>query len=288
MLVKRIITALALAPIIILALFYLSDNQFALFWGAFILLAAWEWTNLAGVNRLIGKLVFISLLVITMTGVMYWTTILEYLAAWTDNVGIYQYSGILDWFVIGPVLWWLLAMVLIRNTAGALLKMKIKTGYKMLLGWFILISAWMFLARLRMLYPIEIVLYFLLLIWAADIAAFFAGKKFGLTKLAPEISPGKTVAGMYGAIISALVCGLCLSLYYSFSWIITIDFVILSMFTVLTSIYGDLFISLFKRIRGVKDSGTLLPGHGGFLDRMDSMIAATPVFYLGILLLEVS
>jgi len=122
-------------------------------------------------------------------------------------------------------------------------------------------------------------MYLLLLIWAADIAAYFTGKKWGKTKLAPEISPGKTVAGMYGALIAGLVCAVVLSLIYGFNLMIASDFMLLSVLTVLISIYGDLFVSVVKRQRGVKDSGSLLPGHGGVLDRIDSMIAAIPFFY---------
>jgi len=155
----------------------------------------------------------------------------------------------------------------------------LKTGYKALIGWFILLSAWMFLSRLRALYGTEMTMYFLILIWVADISAYFVGKKWGTTKLAPDISPGKTVAGMYGALISGLICAVVLSLIYGFQLMIAADFVLLSVLTVLISIYGDLFVSVVKRQRGVKDSGSLLPGHGGVLDRVDSMIAAIPFFY---------
>ena len=122
-------------------------------------------------------------------------------------------------------------------------------------------------------------MYFLVLIWLADISAFFVGKKWGSTKLAPEISPGKTVVGMYGALVSGLVCAAILSLIYGFQLMIASDFILLSVLAVLISIYGDLFISVVKRQRGVKDSGSLLPGHGGILDRIDSLIAAIPFFY---------
>jgi len=164
-----------------------------------------------------------------------------------------------------------------------------------------LLSAWMFLSKLRAYYGPGMVIYFLLLIWAADISAFFAGKTWGKDKLAPEISPGKTVQGMYGALISAAVCGIGFTIY---GWItatqpeqadsgalrflnglVWTDMLILSVMTVLISIYGDLFFSLIKRKKGVKDSGNLLPGHGGVLDRVDSIIAAAPFFYAGILLI---
>jgi phosphatidate cytidylyltransferase len=170
-------------------------------------------------------------------------------------------------------------MILIRNTPTGVLNLTLKTRYKVLIGWFVLLSAWMFLSRLRAFYGTEMTMYFLILIWVADISAYFAGKKWGVTKLAPEISPGKTVAGMYGALIAGLVCAVVLSLIYGFNLMIASDFMLLSVLTVLISIYGDLFVSVVKRQRGVKDSGSLLPGHGGVLDRIDSMIAAIPFFY---------
>jgi phosphatidate cytidylyltransferase len=123
------------------------------------------------------------------------------------------------------------------------------------------------------------------LIWVADISAYFVGKKYGKTKLAPDISPGKTVAGFYGAIVSGLVCSIILSLIYGFNYVFAADFALLSMLTVLISVYGDLFFSVVKRQRGVKDSGSILPGHGGILDRVDSIIAAIPMFYAGIYLI---
>jgi len=133
------------------------------------------------------------------------------------------------------------------------------------------------LSRLRAFYGTEMTMYFLILIWAADISAILPGRN-GHYQLAPEISPGKTVAGMYGALISGLVCAVVLSLIYGFQLMIAADFVLLSVLTVLISIYGDLFVSVVKRQHGVKDSGSLLRVTGS-MDRVDSMIAAIPFFY---------
>ena len=230
-------------------------------------------------TSLFKRILFLLVLILPMLGIQFWTQILELIAQTVDWPDVRDYSGILEWLVIPPVLFWILVMILIRNTPTGVLNLTLKTGYKALIGWFILLSAWMFLSRLRAFYGTEMTMYFLILIWVADISAYFAGKKWGTTKLAPDISPGKTVAGMYGALISGLVCAVVLSLIYGFQLMIAADFVLLSVLTVLISIYGDLFVSVVKRQRGVKDSGSLLPGHGGVLDRVDSMIAAIPFFY---------
>ncbi|MEI7994923.1 MAG: phosphatidate cytidylyltransferase [Methylococcaceae bacterium] len=279
MLLKRILTALVLASLIALAVFTLPMEYFSLVIGLITLIAAWEWSNLAGLTSLGKRILFLLVLILPMSGIHFWTQFLELVAQATDWTDVRDYSGALEWLVIPPVLFWILVMILIRNTPTGVLNLQLKTRYKVLIGWFILLSAWMFLSRLRSFYGPEMTMYFFILIWVADISAYFAGKKWGKTKLAPEISPGKTVAGMYGALISGLVCAVVLSLIYGFQPMIASDFVLLSVLTVLISIYGDLFVSVVKRQRGVKDSGALLPGHGGVLDRVDSLIAAIPFFY---------
>jgi len=279
MLLKRIITASVLASLIALAVFKLPMEYFSLVIGLVTLLAAWEWSNLAGVTSLVKRVLFLLVFILPMLGIHFWTQILELIAQALDWPDVRDYSGILEWLVIPPVLFWILVMILIRNTPTGVLNLTLKTRYKVLIGWFVLLSAWMFLSRLRAFYGTEMTMYFLILIWVADISAYFSGKKWGVTKLAPEISPGKTVAGMYGALIAGLVCAVALSLIYGFNLMIASDFMLLSVLTVLISIYGDLFVSVVKRQRGVKDSGSLLPGHGGVLDRIDSMIAAIPFFY---------
>ncbi len=290
MLLKRILTASILAFLIALAVFILPKDYFSLVIGLIALLAAWEWSNLAGLTSPVKRVLFLLALILPMLVIQFWTQILELVAQILDWPDVRDYSGILEWLVIPPVLFWILIMVLIRNTPLGLLNLKLKTSYKVLIGWFILLSAWMFLARLRTLYEPEMTMYFLILIWAADISAYFSGKKWGKTQLAPEISPGKTVAGMYGALISGLVCAviliLILSPIYGFHPMNAFDSILLSVLTVLVSIYGDLFVSVVKRQRGVKDSGSLLPGHGGVLDRIDSLIAAIPFFYAGVYLIQ--
>ncbi|MDD5320187.1 MAG: phosphatidate cytidylyltransferase [Methylococcales bacterium] len=285
MLIQRIITASILAALIALAVFKFPTDYFSLLMGLITLVAAWEWSNLAGITSLVKRVLFLLALILPMSGIYFWTQFLELVAQITDWPDVRDYSGVLEWLVIPPVLFWIVVMMLIRNTPLGVLNMNLRIRYKALIGWFVLLTAWMFLCRLRVFYGTEMTMYFLILIWATDISAYFVGKKWGTAKLAPEISPGKTVAGMYGALIAGMVCAVVLSLIYGFQLMIAADFVLLSILTALISIYGDLFFSVVKRQRGVKDSSSLLPGHGGILDRIDSLIAASPFFYAGIYLI---
>ena len=310
MLLQRVITAAILVPLVVMAVFQLPGEYFTLVFGLIILMAAWEWSHLIGINPPYKKYLFLLSLIVPMLWLHFWTQFLEGLqyVIETGQQDVYQYvkkvgwtsistfmeylnipdvrlySGVLEWFVIPPVIFWVLVMILIKHSPTGVLKLELKTRHKALIGWFILLSAWLFLVRLRILYGAEMTMYFLVLIWAADIAAYFVGKKFGQSKLAPEISPGKTMAGFYGALLAGVVCGVLLSLVYGFPLMNASDVVLLSILTVLISIYGDLFFSVVKRQSGVKESGSILPGHGGILDRMDSMIAAIPFFYAGIYL----
>lgn len=293
MLLQRVITAIVLAALIGLAVFLLPADYFSLVLALITLLGAWEWTKLIGMDSALQRSLFFLALIVPMLGIHFWTQFLQLVFFGLEklNLGlpdVRSYSGALEWLVIPPILFWILAMVLIRKLPSSLLKLEMKLRNEALIGWFVLLAAWMFLSRLRALYGTELAMYLLVLIWAADIAAYFTGKKWGKTQLAPEISPGKTLEGVYGALIAAVLCGIVLDLIfkvYNSAFIIAADFVFLSVITVLISIYGDLFFSLVKRRRGVKDSGSILPGHGGILDRIDSLIAAIPVFYGGVYLI---
>jgi phosphatidate cytidylyltransferase len=285
MLLQRIITASILVPLVVLAVFKLPTEYFSLIFALIMLLGAWEWVNLADISTAFKRVLFFLLLILPMLVIHFWTQILELASLTFDLPTIREYSGILEWLVVPPVLFWLVVMVLIRNAPTSVLNIQLKPRNKLLLGVFILTAAWMFLSRLRSLYDPSMTLYFFILIWGADISAYFVGRKYGTTKLSPEISPGKTVAGMYGALATAVVCAIALGLIFEFNIVFIMDFVLLSTVTVLISIYGDLFFSVVKRQRGVKDTGSLLPGHGGILDRLDSLIAAVPFFYAGLYLI---
>jgi phosphatidate cytidylyltransferase len=282
MLLQRILTALVLVPLAALAVFKLPADYFSLLWGVIILLASWEWIKLSGVSNMPVKILFLLTMAIAMLSIHFWTVILEILANLFNTPEIKKQTGLIELTVVLPVFWWILAMLMLRNSPQALLKINIKRRYLLLLGFFILSAAWMCLARLRAFYTAEMTMYFLALIWVADTAAYFTGKKFGKNKLSPEISPGKTVEGMYGALAATVVFAfVTLKLIAQWNILFVSDYLLLSVLTVLISIYGDLFVSLLKRRVGLKDTGALLPGHGGILDRVDGLIAAAPIFYAG-------
>lgn len=272
MLKNRVITASILAPLIILAIFIDNPFVFPVVWGVVISVCAWEWSDLAGLSSVKARAAFVAVCL--------------------GLIGSYQLwaMSVLDWLAWPVVAWWLLVSFAIRKMPAKILAIKYPVALKLLIGVFILVTSWMLMVWTQHNLRGMQTLYFFMLIWIADIAAYFVGKNYGFTKLSEAISPGKTVEGLYGALLavalfSAAVAGV---LYWtqsgtftSFNILSLLDFVMLSVFTVLISVVGDLFESLIKRIRGVKDSGTLLPGHGGVLDRVDSLIAGVSVFYAG-------
>ena len=130
-------------------------------------------------------------------------------------------------------------------------------------------------------------MYLFLLVWGADSGAYFVGRKFGKKKLAPKVSPNKSVEGLYGGIATTVIIMLVVQYsYLNLTALQLILFLILSVITVFASVLGDLFESMIKRRAGIKDSGRVLPGHGGVLDRTDSLLAAAPIFATGIYILK--
>ncbi len=151
------------------------------------------------------------------------------------------------------------------------------------IGVLVLVAPWAALVDLHRVPDLGpgLVLFLMILIWTADSMAYFVGRRWGRAKLAPAVSPGKTRVGVYGAVAGAIVCGWVFAWLLSLSVSETLLVLLLCGLAALISVVGDLYESLLKRRRGVKDSSNLLPGHGGLLDRIDSLTAAAPLFALG-------
>ena len=183
----------------------------------------------------------------------------------------------------GLVLWLLIALGLIfyrHSGCWPLLVRVLMLGLGLDLLWICVHG----LVYLHYAHGGEMLLFLFTLVWVADIGAYFSGRKFGKRKLAPTISPGKTWEGAIGGVVANLVWIL-VAFKLTDAWGLGfVPFMLIGLSTVLISIIGDLFESVLKREAGVKDSGKLLPGHGGVLDRIDSVIAATPIFVAGLIM----
>ena len=274
MLIKRLITAGILLPLVILGILYLPISYFSYLSILVFMIAAWEWTRLSGfesfVDRLIG-LTCMGLLVF-----LYWLIFAFVLLP--SNFFSIPIMPILNAFII--TFWYLaLCAVLFYPKGSWIYRSK---AMSIIIGTLVLVPACIALIMLKSYRP-DYLLYLLCVVWAADTGAYFAGRVFGKHKLSPIVSPGKTWEGVLGAIAlsSCVIAGsyYVLDVEKSFnSWML------LGIIIVIASIIGDLFESLFKRLRNLKDSGALLPGHGGILDRLDSLIPAMPIFVLGMAL----
>lgn len=272
MLFQRVITALILVPLVIAGVLYLSTLSLSLLLALVVLMGGLEWTRLAALDSWSEKLLFLFVLAASMAGL---------------GLSVHTFPNWVFPITLFSTLFWVMVTVsLIRYHPSEVATVSGRF-WKSILGFLVLVPAWLSLQVTHGLYQDGpyLVLYLLVLIWVADSCAYFSGRRWGRVKLAPQISPGKTREGVYGALAGAVVCG---ALLYglrpeSASLPLLIFF---SVIVALVSVVGDLFESLLKREAGLKDSGDLLPGHGGMLDRIDSLTAAAPVFLFGLLLLE--
>jgi phosphatidate cytidylyltransferase len=191
-------------------------------------------------------------------------------------------------FLAAAGLWWLWALAELISRKDVNKGMFATTAGKVVGGFLVLIPTWVasvYLLEMDSERP-RLLLFLLVLVWVADTAAYFAGSFFGRTKLAPHVSPGKTVEGVMGGIAAVvLLAWLCGTMIWKFEPELLVQWIGLAIVTALFSVVGDLTESRLKRIAGVKDSGSLFPGHGGVLDRIDALTAAVPIFLLGVITL---
>jgi len=265
MLKQRIITALLLGLPVIAVLLWLPPPITVVLFALIVLLAGWEWSALAQLRHATTRAAYLVLLALGI--ILSW----RYLRA----------AEPLHWLLQGALAWWCIALLWIL-----LRPLSVPRGAAMIAGLLVLVPAWLTLALLHLHLPAgpQWVLFLFLLVVSADIGGFLFGRKFGHTKLALRVSPGKTWEGVGGGLVLSMLIALCGAYWFSMP---VLRFMLLCLLTVCISIVGDLTESLFKRHAGLKDSGSLLPGHGGVMDRIDSITAAAPVFLSGLIYLGV-
>ncbi len=266
MLRQRILTAAWLAPLMLAGLFGLSGGAFALFTGGIVLLAGWEWTNLAGVEERDNRL----LLVGALAGLM--------AVMWAGG------AALAAWPLWLAAAGWLANLYWVSRYPERRVQWQ-STPRRLAMGLWVLLPAWVGLNVLRDSGAVWL-LFVLLLVWCADIGAYFAGRAFGKRKLAPRVSPGKSWEGVGGGMAAAALLAVCYAIWQGLGAGGGLILVAAALAVTLASVVGDLLESMLKRHRGIKDSSHLLPGHGGVLDRIDSLTAALPLFallYLGAL-----
>jgi phosphatidate cytidylyltransferase len=272
MLKQRILTAIVLIPVFITLLFTLSPRGFCIFTGILVLLASYEWSQFLGLKTFPKNIIFPFIMIVLLINTLYFVA----------N----------HYISIPTILWmafafWLLALfwvVRYPNSTGLWSKNIFFSGC---MGVLTLIPCWLALNFIRGLPAgLTVLCLLFILIWGADTGAYFAGRRFGKHKLLVMVSPGKTWEGLAGALLTTAVI-IALAIYFlhlPFNKILPL--LLLGWGTVLFSVLGDLFESMLKRNAQVKDSGKILPGHGGILDRIDSLTAGAPIFALGLILLQ--
>ncbi|WP_038050970.1 phosphatidate cytidylyltransferase [Thioalkalivibrio sp. ALJ1] len=266
MLKQRILTASVLG-LPALALVAWGPNWAVLLLVSLILgLATWEWAGLAGLRGASAR------------GLLVAGVVIPVLALGASPIGALHY------LILGLVLlWWLVVLLILPFYREREVDEKAHRGHLFALAAIVaLVPAGMSLVWLHALVPL-LVVYLVVLVGLADTGAYFAGKTFGRNPLAPHISPGKTREGLFGGLVTVLMFAIVGAAIWGLEPMDALVFLLLSVLIGLVSVVGDLFESILKREAGEKDSGSLLPGHGGILDRFDSMVAAAPVFLAGLL-----
>lgn len=268
MLKQRVLTAIPLAALVLVTIIWL-DQRFLLALLALVLWqSGWELTRMLGIQSGFKRYAYSAALLLISVALLKIQDIAVF--PWLIWLAVALWLG-LSAFVLG-----------IRQIAP------LSAGWKkihLVLGLSLIPLAAISLLQLRQQYMHGewLLMYVFSLIWVADSAAYFTGKWLGKHKLAPVVSPGKSFEGAIGGLLAVLLWALGVY-FYGYHWQLSlVTFLLLSVFSAMISIMGDLYESLVKRQSGFKDSGKLLPGHGGVLDRVDSLLAAAPVFLAGLL-----
>ncbi len=266
MLRTRIITAAVLVALLLTIVLCLPPVATLIAFTAVVLAGAWEWSAFLRVATPAVRVLYVAAVAVMLL-LVWWLT--------ATSAGRAAVLAI-------AVLWWVIALLWVVFAPR-----RAASWSAALAGLLALVPAWVALMRLRLDVPrgAQWILFVLALVWVADIGAFFVGRRFGRMRLAPEVSPGKTWEGVIGGVAVSALVAIAGSGWFGIPPVV---FVPLCLITVAFSVVGDLTESLLKRFAGMKDSGMLFPGHGGVMDRIDSVTGAAPVLFFGLLALGVA
>jgi phosphatidate cytidylyltransferase len=260
LLAKRVATGVVLGVTVTIVLLALPTPYVALCFGLLWLGASWEWAGLAGLND--GLRWVYAILVAGLLAVVW-------------SFGLYLGSALF----VGSAIFWIVALIAILNYP-----LRLPAPIVFAAGILALVPAWTALIALHASEqqgPL-LALGALGIVWGADVGAFFAGRALGHRRLAPSVSPGKTWEGVGGGLLAALVVAMLVSALLPTVFSALVPWLLITGVAALISVVGDLTVSMLKRARGLKDTGRLLPGHGGILDRIDGVTAALPILTLGL------
>jgi len=270
----RVLAALVMTPLAIAAILLLPTPWMAALGAAVFLIGLWEWLKLAEVDDTLSRTVLLLLNLALMV-----------LLTWASGSSSGLSPALFQIVALVGAVWWLVALLWLRFYTFGSDHRSWARLFKLAAGTLAIIPAWCAMClihsgnftQLHDLHQHLWLLTALAVVWAADSGAYFSGRAFGKRKLAPRISPNKTVEGLLGGLAGGVVVGLL------GGWAAGVSLAQLPALTVvcLATVLGDLFESLLKRHVGAKDSGHLIPGHGGILDRIDGVVAALPVFLIG-------
>lgn len=273
---QRIITALILAPLVILAIFKLSLPLFVALIALVTVIGFWEWTQFVQLNSRVATL----LPGIIVTGLSF--ALVPFDAFSLNHLSTSHYAILAIGF-----LWWIFSSALAITYPKSASLWQHSKFLRHLFGILTLLPFLWSIIMLRAedvtldpYHGSKLVLYVCFIVWAADSGAYFVGKSMGKRKMAPHVSPNKTIEGLVGGLITALLVGWGTAQWFDIEFVSIPAFIAITLATVVISVLGDLVESMFKRVSGIKDSSNIIPGHGGVLDRIDSLTAAFPVFAL--------
>ncbi|MAK45456.1 MAG: phosphatidate cytidylyltransferase [Spongiibacter marinus] len=273
MLKQRIITAVVIVAALLAAMAYLSAGQLSLLFAGIVLVAAWEWADLSDLRPQVARLAYVLAIGALIASVY----------ALMGDVASWSTAALQELFVAACV-WWAVALLWVKGypvSAGLWGSRPVR----IVMGVAVLLPTWLALSYLRNLpNGAWLLLMLVALVAIADIGAYFFGRRFGKAKLAPAVSPGKSWAGFWGGLACSVSFMAALWYFWPGGMPVSLPaMLVLAAITSLASVLGDLLESMVKRHRGIKDSSQLLPGHGGVMDRVDSLTAASPVFALGLM-----